>query len=181
MIEAPLTKIFDLNRLSEAGTEIIIAPDADVRLRIAAWAEIVALDTLRAVITLRRLAPDHFSYAAEMDATVTQECAVTLEPVVSKIQRQFRRDLRLRRSRRSGEPRVMDFSGGELSALAGDDDVPEEIDSPQFDLAAPVLEELVLAIEPYPRAPGAMLDPSEEALHKPASPFAVLKSLKQDR
>ncbi len=35
-----------------------------------------------------------------------------------------------------------------------EEDAPEEIDSLHYDLAAPLVEEFVLAIDPYPRAPG---------------------------
>jgi uncharacterized metal-binding protein YceD (DUF177 family) len=74
--------------------------------------------------------------------------------------------------------KIVDYSG-ELSPSAGDDAVPEEIESPRFDLAAPVLEEFLLAINPYPRAPGVVFEAPAEAEEKPESPFAVLKGLKR--
>jgi len=59
-----------------------------------------------------------------------------------------------------------------------EDDVPEEISSLHYDLAAPLVEELVLAIDPYPRAPGVEFAPPEDGEQAPESPFAVLKGLK---
>jgi uncharacterized metal-binding protein YceD (DUF177 family) len=61
------------------------------------------------------------------------------------------------------------------------DDGLETIDSPIVDVAAPVLEELSLALDPYPRKPGVAYVPPEEgdAAAVKESPFSVLKNLKQ--
>jgi uncharacterized metal-binding protein YceD (DUF177 family) len=61
---------------------------------------------------------------------------------------------------------------------AGEDDAPEEITSPNYDLAGPLLEEFSLAIDPYPRAPGAAFESADGEGEQPDNPFAVLKSLK---
>jgi hypothetical protein len=55
---------------------------------------------------------------------------------------------------------------------------PDEIESLHIDLAAPVLEEFVLSLDPYPRAPGVEFAPKTPASDRPESPFAVLKGLK---
>ena len=63
-----------------------------------------------------------------------------------------------------------------------DEDVPEEIESLHYDLAGPLLEEFVLALDPYPRAPGGGISaPPKAADDRPESPFAVLKGLKSGR
>jgi hypothetical protein len=65
----------------------------------------------------------------------------------------------------------------ELAPGAGDDEAPEEIESPRYDVAGPVLEEFSLAIDPYPRAPGVAYQPPPD--EKPESPFAVLRELQK--
>jgi hypothetical protein len=55
---------------------------------------------------------------------------------------------------------------------------PEEIQSLHVDLAAPMLEEFALSLEPYPRRPGVEFTPETGASDLPESPFAVLKGLK---
>jgi hypothetical protein len=51
---------------------------------------------------------------------------------------------------------------------------------PTLDLGPIVMEHFVLAIDPYPRAPGAELpDGGEGAADSPDSPFAVLARLKE--
>ena len=76
---------------------------------------------------------------------------------------------------RPRHPKVPD---AELAPAAPDDDVPEELDSPRYDLAAPLLEELSLALDPYPRAPGEDFKAPEQPGGEIPNPFAVLKKLK---
>jgi uncharacterized metal-binding protein YceD (DUF177 family) len=64
----------------------------------------------------------------------------------------------------------------ELSSL--EDDEPELIEGTSIDLAAPVLEELSLALDPYPRAPGVAFESPKQEKAPADSPFAVLESLK---
>jgi hypothetical protein len=65
-----------------------------------------------------------------------------------------------------------------LTVAPGDDDSPEEIESPRYDLAGPLLEEFVLAIA-YPRAAGVAFEAAVPQTPAPESPFAVLKRLKR--
>jgi len=59
-----------------------------------------------------------------------------------------------------------------------DDELTEEIGSLTYDLAAPLLEEFSLAIDPYPRAPGVAFEPPKDSEAKREGPFAALKALK---
>jgi len=60
-----------------------------------------------------------------------------------------------------------------------DDELTEEIESLTYDLAAPLLEEFSLAIDPYPRAPGVAFEPQSDRAQKgEEGPFAALKALK---
>ena len=59
-----------------------------------------------------------------------------------------------------------------------DEEEPEEIESLHYDLAGPLLEEFLLALDPYPRRPGAEFTPQTEPSDGSLSPFAALKALK---
>jgi len=171
----PFQRFYDLGDLSEAGAELTIAPSPDDLLRLAEWLEVAAVKSFTATIRLRRLSPARFGYAAQLEAEIVQSCVVTLEPVQSHIVRDFARELHLVRHRLSPKTDT-------LTLAAGDDDAPEEIDSPRFDVAGPVLEELSLSIDPYPRAPGVAFEaPSDSPGSGGAreSPFAVLERLKR--
>lgn len=172
-IRPPLERFYDLNRLSGAGYETEITASPDDRGKLAQWAEISSVEKFAGHVALRRLSATRFSYVAHLEADIVQSCTVTLEPVPARVVLDFTRTLHL-------VPQVkkaVDFSG-ELSPAAGDDQVPEEIDSPRFDLAAPILEEFLLAVDPYPRAPGVEFDAPADPDGQPENPFAVLKGLK---
>lgn len=169
----PIEHFYDLNRLSDAGFETTIDLGTEERRRLAEWAEVADVSRFVGRISLRRLSASRFAYSAHLEAEITQTCAVTLEPVSSKQCLDFDRTLQLVPQAKRGSD-----SSVELSPAAGDDEVPEEIESSRYDLAAPLLEEFSLAIDPYPRAPGASFEAPQEEGEAPDSPFAVLKALK---
>ncbi|HJW39786.1 MAG TPA: hypothetical protein VJ476_01005 [Rhizomicrobium sp.] len=145
----------------------------DDLLRIAAWAGVRGMESFGATVELRKHSATRFALDALLEADVVQDCVVTLDPVRDHISRPVHRELHL-----SETVRLKSHESIPLGAGAGHDEVPEEIDSLIYDLAAPLLEEFVLALDPYPRAPGVEFAASAGAEARPESPFAVLKSLK---
>ena len=171
----PLERPYNLGRLGAAGDELVVTARDDELAALAHWAGVRAVESISATVDLQRLSPSRFAYGAVLDAKIVQDCVVTLEPVRSVLNRKIHRELHL-----SEAPRLP--ANGEIVVDPGssdDHDVREEIPGLTYDLAAPLLEELILAIDPYPRAQGvafaAPLEPSEQ----PESPFAVLKNLKK--
>jgi uncharacterized metal-binding protein YceD (DUF177 family) len=75
-------------------------------------------------------------------------------------------------SRRTKRAAVVDIEVGE------DDDAPEVLPGSLLDVAAPVLEELSLLLDPYPRAPGVTFAAPKDEAEAKESPFAVLAKLK---
>jgi uncharacterized metal-binding protein YceD (DUF177 family) len=170
--DAPYTKFYDLGALGRAGAELSLVANPEELLRIARWADIAAVKSFTAEVKLKRHAPSSFSLDADFTAQIVQDCVVTLAPVESRIERHVHRQLHLSAPHRHRGEAI------ELTEGAGDDDVPEEIESPHYDVAAPLLEELALAIDPYPRAPGVEFAAPAEPEVRRENPFAVLKSLK---
>ncbi len=172
----PLERLYDLGDLSQAGAHIAVALAGDELAALARWVGVEALENFKAEIELRKLSPTRYSYEAELTADVVQSCVVTLDPVRSHIERHLSRQLVLSPSAyRRGQ------KGDDWPIAPAEDDAPEEIASLRYDLAAPLLEELVLAIDPYPRAAGVAFAPPPGAdltSELPESPFAVLKRLK---
>lgn len=168
MSDFPITQTFELGRLGQAGDAVTIAPSKDDLARIAQWAGVEAVESFRARVDLKKLTPTRFAFDAELDADIVQACVVTLEPVKSHIARSFHRDLFLTQTK----PEM------EVDIAPVDDDGREEIASLRYDLAVPVLEELALAIDPYPRAAGVEFEspPDED---QPEHPFAALKALQK--
>lgn len=168
----PITRIFDLSDLSDAGYATTVIATPSERERLAAWEDIAGVNLFQGEVTLKRRSPTRFIYQAKLTAELTQACVVTLEPVQSRIERQFTRELHF-------APHKYAQKGGAITLGAAEDDAPEEIESLKFDLAGPLLEELSLAIDPYPRAPGVTFEAPQEQLDASENPFAVLKALKR--
>jgi uncharacterized metal-binding protein YceD (DUF177 family) len=170
----PFERLYDLGDLSQAGTEVVIEAHGDDLASIAQWIGVDAVEFFKAEVELRRLSQSRFALDAHLVADVVQACVVTLEPVRSRLEREVSRRLFLApsalRKPRGGEE--------EWPAAPAEDDVAEEISSLRYDLAVPLLEELVLAVDPYPRAPGVVFQAGDEVPDGPESPFAVLKGLK---
>jgi uncharacterized metal-binding protein YceD (DUF177 family) len=169
----PFEHIYDLSDLSAAGTEVTIDLKPEQRAKLAAWLEVESVEKFTSVVALRKLAMNRYRYDAQLACDLIQSSVVTLEPLRTHVEESFTRELhvahRLRRNIAGDE---------ELTLAAGDDNAPEEIESSKYDLAGPLLEELSLALDPYPRAPGEAFKPPEPSDGGPENPFAVLKKLK---
>lgn len=173
MSDFPISRLYELGRLGQAGDEVAIEPAKDDLARIAQWADVEAVETFTAKIRLQKVTPTHFKLDAALDAAIVQNCVVTLEPVKSHIERAFTRELFLTPEALRAVKDV------ELDVAPVDEDGREEIASLRYDLAVPVLEEMVLALDPYPRAPGVAFEPLPQTEDEPVHPFAALKSLKE--
>lgn len=172
--DLPFSHLYNLNRLGQAGDEVRFSAGEEERAALARFAGVLRVDGFEAVIDLKKLSPNRFRLDFTLDAAIVQACVVTLADVPDRIQLRFDRELHFSPSlRRTAE----NESQAEVPL---EDDLPEEIDSLHYDLSAPLIEEFVLAINPYPRAPGVEFQPPEgEAAAE--SPFAVLKGLKSGR
>jgi uncharacterized metal-binding protein YceD (DUF177 family) len=129
---------------------------------------ILGIDRLAAEVRLNPV-PRGFRLDAALEAEVLQECVVTLDPVSSRIEETF--------SLVYGEVNESDAQD-----MAGaEEDIVEEPPGEELDIGEAVAQQLSLALDPYPRAPGASLPaealPPAEAEH----PFAALAKLKPPR
>lgn len=168
---APFSVAYDLSKLSNAGVELdIVASDGQGK-QLAEWAGVDEVRSFAAKVTLHRPSQNRFTYQAALTSEITQSCVVTLEPVHARLSLEISRSLHL--SKMSSHAGI---SQGDL--LNGDDEGSEEIDSPLYDLAGPLLEEFALAIDPYPRAPGVVFAPPGMD-ETGDNPFDILKSLKK--
>ena len=171
----PLTHGYNLARLGNAGDRVAFAASEAERAAIARWSGIVSLQAFEAKVEIKKLAANRFGLSFLLTADVTQACVVTLEPVKSRMEHSFTRELHFSGPVRH-RPAAAD-SGPEL-VLDSEEEGPEEIDSLHYDLAGPLLEEFVLSLEPYPRCPGVEFSAQSDAQDRPESPFAALKALK---
>jgi uncharacterized metal-binding protein YceD (DUF177 family) len=100
----------------------------------------------------------------ELSARLTQVCIVSLEPFEVEIEEPI-------------DVKFLPAGGGPASPEAlGDAEAPDEFVDGKIDLGALVAEFLTLALDPYPRKPGAALVvPSEDSGRE--KPFDALRAL----
>ena len=179
-MSAPLSHTYKLGRLGNAGDQVRIEADEAQRAAIAVLAEVLGVSRFIASVTLGKSGPTGYTLDYRLEADVTQACVVTLEPVPAAIRHDFVRALLFTGPARRAPATAPVATELDLSdQMAPDaDEAPEEIESLHYDLAGPALEEFILSLDPYPRAPGVEFTPGPDADPAPESPFAVLKSLK---
>lgn len=160
----------DADTVSDAPRRIEIEADAEERRRLAGRFRLKAIDRLRATIILSRRA-GIIHAEGEVDAAVTQSCVVTDEPLAVDV----------------AAPFAVRFVPGSAAAgsdeeieLSADDCETLPLDGPGIDLGELAAESLALALDPYPRAPGAddALNRAGHAGDTGSGPFAGLKALK---
>lgn len=115
-----------------------------------------------------------------LSAEVTQACVVTLEPVPSRIEADFTLDYSL-----EPDPALADAETDYLAEVVIDPEAaepPESLGPGGLDLGEAVAQQLAVALDPYPRAPEAVL-PDDVVAEGPdaaaSGPFAVLEALKK--
>jgi uncharacterized metal-binding protein YceD (DUF177 family) len=138
--------------------------------------DIASLDVDLLVTRWRR---DGVQVKGHLQAAVEQPCRITLEPVVQEISEQFRITLIAADSELSRRETGND---GELILDPEGDDPPDSFSGNGIDLWPIVIEQLILAIDPFPTMPGASLEKIEISAESSAetmeSPFSVLSRLK---
>ena len=149
--------------------------------RLAERFGLLSLDLLEADLEIKWVSPGvggRLCVEGRFDARVTQRCVVSLEPVAASLRESFEL-FGESDSQRRGEG---DDATDEI--LDPDDEVFEVTGSEGLDLGELVAQQLSLALEPYPRKPGVVLEdrwanePEEGARESDESPFAKLRDLR---
>lgn len=154
-------------------------PDAPAREQVALAAGARSLRKLRLVGELRPEGRADWRLVAELGATAVQDCAITLEPVVTRL------DVPLERL----------YASDMGPAPAGEVEMPEDGDLVEplpdmLDLAAVATEALALELPEFPRADGAAPErmtalppgaaPLEDEREKPFAGLASLRDRMRD-
>jgi uncharacterized metal-binding protein YceD (DUF177 family) len=157
---------------SIGATQSIRRIELDEHERNALRASLGLIDivALSAEIGLSRDRDGTIHLGGRLSAGIVQECVVSLEPVRQVIDEPI--DLRFVEDAPGRSPAVVDVAPTE-------DDPPEIVIDPFLDLGPIVVEQFLLAIDPYPRAPAAEPpdNPAGENEGGHDSPFSVLAPL----
>lgn len=164
-----------VDKIPAAGRVVEIAADEDQRQHLAQRFRVDAVPSFGARVTATRFRGG-IRAQGEVWGEVIQPCVVTGEPVNQSIREPVDRVYLPGRDEASEHS-----AGAEVFVNLEDDDFPDYFEGEEIDLSDLVTEVFALAIDLYPRIPGAELPP-EGAGDDPAelSPFAALKALKKD-
>jgi uncharacterized metal-binding protein YceD (DUF177 family) len=163
-------------QIPETGLHRDLEADQAVRNAVADVGGLREVLSVQASFDVTPTSGGRFHVAGRVRARVGQTCVVTLEEIESDID----------------EPIDLIFAPPEqipqMAALVdeaeeGDEetpDPPEPIENGMIDLGRVATDALYLAVDPYPRKPGAVFEPVVEAADPEDHPFAALKALKAD-
>lgn len=157
---------FGVERVGHGGKTVnLTAEEAECRA-LAGRFGILAVDSLTARLTVRAVGP-LFLVEGRLSARVVQSCVVTLEPVAAAIEEAFQVTF--------GANTPVDDQEVVIDLDA--EDPPDPIIDGHIDLGEVVAEHLALALDPFPRAPGAQfVAPGDD---EPANGFAALAALRK--
>ncbi|WP_136658811.1 DUF177 domain-containing protein [Nitratireductor sp. XY-223] len=168
----------NVGHLSANPVTVRLEADPGERLAMAERWGVTRVDAVTAELELVRWKRDGVRVKGRVRAEIEQSCIVTLEPVMATIDEAVEA---LFVPEGSKLARIATDENGEIVFDAEGPDIPESFHGDSIDVGAVCEEFIVLAIDPYPRKEGAVLespgDP-QQAEDTP-SPFAGLKSWKR--
>jgi uncharacterized metal-binding protein YceD (DUF177 family) len=165
----------------EGGIAVELCAEPDERRALARRFGLLALHALTARGRVERVAGSReLRFEGWLEATLEQECVVSLEPVPASLREPVERRYL------PGQAQAAPAGPAVLVADDDDEDEVELVSGRTIDVGEAIAEELALALDPYPRAPaaeeliaadlgdgvsfGAVAEPAEQ-------PFAVLHRL----
>lgn len=169
--QSPLSHPVLVASLPDEGTTIRFEPDAATLAALAHDFGIPAIPKLKALVKVIPGSRGSVRIEGHLDAVVRQVCVVSLDefdaPVSEDVDIHFAPEDQLPEIRPGAE---IDVSETEL---------PDPLVDGTVDVGAVVAEFLALALDPYPRKPGAEFKGLEEMPAEQASPFAALSKLRE--
>lgn len=163
-----------LAELARGPVELNLAPDAATRAALARELNLESLPALTGKLTVYAWL-DGAEIVGRLDGVAEYICGISLEPFEQPLEA----EVEIRIVPAGSENAPAEALEGEVELDADLPDPPDVLEGEEIDMANYVLEQLALAVDPFPRKPGAVFDyqPPEADL----SPFSVLKSLKDKK
>jgi len=142
-----------------------------------AMAKIAGLRGIRAAsasLEMRLKSGGRVHVTGQVRARVGQVCVVTLEPIENEIDEPI--DVVFAPMEQI--PQLSDLVDDAARSNEDISDPPEPIVDGVIDLGRLATDALFLAVDPYPRRPDAVFEPTPEAIDPDDHPFAALKALR---
>jgi hypothetical protein len=163
-------------QIPDTGLHRDLEADAAARNAIAEVAGLREVLSVRASFDVTPKSGDRFQVIGHVRARIGQTCVVTLDPIESDIDEAI--DLMFAPPEQI--PALADLVDDGAESEVEIPDPPEPIIGGVIDLGRLATDALYLAVDPYPRKPGAVFEPQVTAADPEDHPFAALKALKAD-
>jgi Large ribosomal RNA subunit accumulation protein YceD len=172
----PWRALVNAAQIPEGGLHREIEADVAVREAMADLAGVREISSARAAFDLTLDRRGRVHVAGTVRARVGQTCVVTLDPIDSEIDEIV--DVTFAPSEQI--PHLADLAHEAIASEAEITDGPEPIVDGVIDLGRLATDVLLLAIDPYPRKPGAVFEPEVATADPDDHPFAALKALQPE-
>ena len=138
------TKILQTELLGDSAKHVRLEANSDERAALADRFELRAVESLVGNLIIERIkGSELIRVRGRMSAEISQACVVSGKIVVSPIEERV--------NERFGQSNKTGFE----VELSVEEDPPEQIENGEIDLGETIVQYLGVAIDPYPRAPGA--------------------------
>ncbi len=149
------------------------------RAALAQRFDLLSLDRIRAELLLKRAAGGRVRADGRLQASGSQACVVTLEPVAFEIDQPL--SLLFAPVATPAEPGPQTAEASEFDAES--DEVEDPIVDDVFDLGEAIAQHFAQLLDPYPRSPqaarNALPESPDSDVEQRVSPFAKLANLKR--
>lgn len=156
--------------IKEVPQHYVLLADEAVRAALASRFGLPGIALLRGAFVLVHERGGVIAARLTMQARVTQTCVVSLEPFEARIDEACALQFVPAKNLPESETEELD-----VETLDGPDEIPFTGD--MINLGEALAEQLALALDPYPRKPGAQL--SGASLNEPETPFSILAARKK--
>ena len=160
-------------QIPDTGLHRDLEADAAVRAAVAEAGGLREVLLAAASFDVTPVSGGRIHVTGHVRARIGQNCVVTLEDIESDIDERINVIF-------AAPDQIPEMADLVDEAVDGDEEVPdppEPIDNGTIDLGRVATDALYLAIDPYPRKPGAVFEPLVEAADPEDHPFAALKAL----
>jgi hypothetical protein len=154
----PFSRPVRVDALPKDGLQQVIEANPAERAALAEINDLPSIARLTADLRLTRAGRGAVRVRGEVYAELTQTCVVTLEPIEAIVKESV--DVRFAQPAQEHKRGSLDAAGVAELVDLDSEDPPDAIENGRIDLGALAAEFLALGLDPYPRKPGAALDPA---------------------
>ena len=164
------SRLIPVDRVPDLGSREKLEANEEERAALATRFDLVSIQAFTGKMELKPWRKGGIRVTGRMEADVTQNCVVTLDPFDTHVTFEIERFFLGKTN--AGATQVRD-----VESLEGDE--PDLIVDSSIDLGELAAEELGLALDPYPRKPGVEFGsgPEPETTEKTRQPFASLAAM----